>query len=158
MPRARSSSKNSSTANFGFEAKLWLAADKFYFRISHFDFASGSDTAPRGSATLQNRTNPQVVREAQDNFRKDDDVRWQWREATWTTTGSPKGEHNLAHQYGSLSRGNANFALPSLPHSAFRIPTSNFEMPRAPRHGRLRPRPFLVLGKIESCARAQAVR
>jgi type I restriction-modification system DNA methylase subunit len=27
MPRARSSSNNS-TANFGFEAKLWLAADK----------------------------------------------------------------------------------------------------------------------------------
>ncbi len=28
MPRARSSSKNNSTANLGFEAKLWLAADK----------------------------------------------------------------------------------------------------------------------------------
>ncbi len=71
-----------------------------------------SDTAPRGSAILQNRTNLQVVREAQDNFRKDDDVRWQWREATWTTTGSPKGEHNQAHQYPSPQRGNANFAWP----------------------------------------------
>ena len=28
MPRARSSKKNNSTANLGFEAKLWLAADK----------------------------------------------------------------------------------------------------------------------------------
>ena len=28
MPRARSSSKNNSTANLDFEAKLWLAADK----------------------------------------------------------------------------------------------------------------------------------
>jgi type I restriction enzyme M protein len=28
MPRTRSSSKNNSTANLGFEAKLWLAADK----------------------------------------------------------------------------------------------------------------------------------
>ena len=38
------------------------------------------------------------------------DVRWQWREATWTTNGSPKGEHNQAHQYPSPQRGNANFA------------------------------------------------
>ena len=28
MARARSSTKNNSTANLGFEAKLWLAADK----------------------------------------------------------------------------------------------------------------------------------
>ncbi|MEO6872072.1 MAG: type I restriction-modification system subunit M N-terminal domain-containing protein, partial [Chthoniobacterales bacterium] len=28
MPRARSSAKNNSSANLGFEAKLWLAADK----------------------------------------------------------------------------------------------------------------------------------
>src|SRR5450432_4034292 len=28
MSRARSSSKNNSTANLGFESKLWLAADK----------------------------------------------------------------------------------------------------------------------------------
>jgi type I restriction enzyme M protein len=69
-----------------------------------------SDTAPRASAILQNRPNPQVVREAQDNFRtamreaqnpkhgrltcrvwedKDDDPRW---------------------QYGLPPRGNANFA------------------------------------------------
>ncbi len=45
-----------------------------------------------------------------DWFRKDDDVRWQWREATWTTNGSPKGEHNQAHQYPSPQRGSANFA------------------------------------------------
>ena len=54
---------------------------------------------------------------------KDDDVRWQWREATWTTNGSPKGEHNQAHQYPSPQRGNANFAFSSLPHSNFRLRT-----------------------------------
>jgi type I restriction enzyme M protein len=37
-----------------------------------------------------------------DWFRKDDDVRW---------------------QYGVPPRGNANFALPSLPHSVFRLRT-----------------------------------
>jgi hypothetical protein len=45
-----------------------------------------------------------------DWFRKDDDVRWQWSEATWTTNGSPKGEHNQAHQFASPKRANANFA------------------------------------------------
>jgi type I restriction enzyme M protein len=45
-----------------------------------------------------------------DWFRKDDDVRWQWSEATWTTNGSPKGEHDQAHQFASPKRGNANFA------------------------------------------------
>ena len=51
-----------------------------------------------------------LLRPSRDWFRKDDDVRWQWRETTWTTNGSPKGEHNLAHQYPSPQRGNANFA------------------------------------------------
>jgi type I restriction enzyme M protein len=45
-----------------------------------------------------------------DWFRKDDDVRWQWSEATSTAEGSPEGERNQAHQFGSLCRGNANFA------------------------------------------------
>jgi type I restriction enzyme M protein len=45
-----------------------------------------------------------------DLFRKDDDVRWQWSEATWTTNGSPKGEHDQAHQFACPKRGNANFA------------------------------------------------
>ena len=52
MPRARSSSKNSSTANLGFEAKLWLVAANSYFT---FDFDYDSDW-----------------------FREDDDVRWQF--------------------------------------------------------------------------------
>jgi len=37
-----------------------------------------SDTALRGSAFLQSEASPQVVSEAKDNFRKDDDVRWQF--------------------------------------------------------------------------------
>jgi hypothetical protein len=130
MPRGSrsSSSKNNSTANLGFEAKLWLAADKLRSNIDE----SGErtrlacpDRRPRRSAKHPSTT-PTLPRaearfyasgltcrsceEAQDNFRKDDDVRWQWREATWTTNGSPKGEHNRAHQYPSPQRGNANFA------------------------------------------------
>jgi|GEM_PF-3300697 len=37
-----------------------------------------SDTALRGSAFLQSEASPQVVTAAKDNFRKDDDVRWQF--------------------------------------------------------------------------------
>ena len=37
-----------------------------------------SDTALRGSAFLQSEAIPQVVSEAKDNFREDDDVRWQF--------------------------------------------------------------------------------
>lgn len=40
-----------------------------------------SDTAPRGSTTLPNRPHLQVVREAQDNFRMDDDVLAVWHPA-----------------------------------------------------------------------------
>jgi len=48
-----------------------------------------SDTAPHDSAFLQSEAKPQVVSEAKDNFRKDDDVRW---------------------QFGVPPKGNANFA------------------------------------------------
>jgi type I restriction enzyme M protein len=48
-----------------------------------------SDTAPRDSALIQSEAKRQVVSEAKDNFRKDDDVRW---------------------QYGLPPKGNANFA------------------------------------------------
>jgi hypothetical protein len=37
-----------------------------------------SDTAPRRSVTLQPKTDPQVMREAKDNFRNNDHVRWQY--------------------------------------------------------------------------------
>ena len=48
-----------------------------------------SDTALRGSAFLQTGGTLQVMAERQDNFRKDDDVRW---------------------QFGVPPKGNANFA------------------------------------------------
>lgn len=57
-------------------------------------------TALRGSAFLQSETIPQVVSEAKDNFRKDDDVRWQPSGARWTAKGSPKGERGGVHQFG----------------------------------------------------------
>lgn len=47
------------------------------------------DPARRGSAFLQSGANPQVVSEAKDNGRKDNDLRW---------------------QYGVPPKGNANFA------------------------------------------------
>jgi hypothetical protein len=51
-----------------------------------------------------------LLQPSHDWFRKDDDVRWQRREATWTTNGSPKGGRNQAHQYASPKQGNASFA------------------------------------------------
>jgi type I restriction enzyme M protein len=46
-----------------------------------------------------------------DWFRKDDDVRWQWSGATWTTRkGCPQGERGGVHQFGVPPKGNANFA------------------------------------------------
>ena len=56
-------------------------------------------------AHFYNKAESHVVSEAKDNFREDDDARWQWSEATWT--GSPEGEPNQAHQYGVPTRGNA---------------------------------------------------
>jgi len=60
-----------------------------------------SDTALRACAFLQSEATMQVVSEAKDNFRKDDDVRWQWSGATWTTRqGCPEGERGGVHQFG----------------------------------------------------------
>ena len=48
-----------------------------------------SDTALRDSAFLRSEASPQVVSEAKDNFRKDDDVTWQF-------AVPPKGNANFA--------------------------------------------------------------
>ena len=69
-----------------------------------------SDTALRDSAFLQSEAKPQVVSEAKDNFRKDDDVRWQPSGARSTAKGSPQGERGGVHQFGVPPKGNANFA------------------------------------------------
>ena len=70
-----------------------------------------SDTALRDSACLQCEAKTQVVSEAKNNFRKDDDVRWQFGGATWTTRqGCPEGERGGVHQFGDPPKGNANFA------------------------------------------------
>ena len=71
-PKSHGSPKDSS-ARLGFEAKLWLSAD----------------TALSDSAFLHAGGKLQVLTERQDNFRKDDDVRW---------------------QFGVPPKGNANFA------------------------------------------------
>ena len=61
-------------------------------------------------ANLQGEASPQVVSEAKDNFRKDDDVRWQPSGARSTAKGNPQGERGGVHQFGALPKGNANFA------------------------------------------------
>lgn len=88
-----SSKPADSTANLGFEAKLWLTAD----------------SALRDSAFLQSEASPQVVSEAKDNSRKDDDVRWQPSGARQIAKGNPQGERGGVHQFGVPPKGNANF-------------------------------------------------
>ncbi len=68
------------------------------------------DTALRGSAFLQPGGKPQVITERHDNFRKDDDVRWQPSGARQIAKGNPQGERGGVHQFGVPPRGNANFA------------------------------------------------
>ncbi len=94
MARRSGSTKNGSTANLGFEAKLWLPGDKVRCIIGAAEYKRHV----LGSAPFNHS----------DSFRRDDDVRWQCSEARWT--GSPESEHNSAHQYGVPPRGNANFA------------------------------------------------
>lgn len=75
---------------------------------------TNSDTGLRGRALLQSEAKTQVVSEAKDNFREDDDPAlqdWQPSGAKWTTRqGCPKGERGGVHQFGVPSKGNANFA------------------------------------------------
>jgi len=89
---------------------------------------NGSETALRRSAVLQNEASPQVANEAQENFRKDDDVRWQPSGARppersgdspacfsskrrgQIAKGNPQGERGGVYQFGVPPKGNANFA------------------------------------------------
>ncbi len=75
IPRIARSSNKDSTANLGFEAKLWLAADTFR-RDLHPDFRADYVIA-----------NPPF--NDSDWFRKHDDVRWQFGVL-------PKGNANFA--------------------------------------------------------------
>ena len=89
-------------------------------------------TTQRVSAFLQSEAKPQVVSEAMDNFRKDDDVRWQWSGATWTTEGCPQGERGGVHQFGvppkPARRDSANTGPKGIPQvvSAARDNNANF--------------------------------
>ena len=69
-----------------------------------------SDTALRASAFQQTGGTLQVMAESQDNFRKDDDVRWQPSGARQIAKGNPQGERGGVHQFGVPPKGNANFA------------------------------------------------
>src|SRR5882762_8220294 len=50
MARARSFSKNNSSASLGFEAKLWLAADKLRSNLDAADWSSSDKTSSEGEA------------------------------------------------------------------------------------------------------------
>jgi hypothetical protein len=82
MARPKSNGTKDSSAHLGFEAKLWRAADKLRNNMDAATFANlrlyDSDTAPRASAFLLAGGKLQVMTERQDNFRKDDDLRWQF--------------------------------------------------------------------------------
>jgi len=68
------------------------------------------DTALCDSTFTQRGAIPQVVSAAKDNFRKDDDVRWQPSGARQIAKGNPQGERGGVHQFGVPPKGNANFA------------------------------------------------
>lgn len=131
MPaRKITSSAKDFTATIGFEADMGPERADTFRHVRHPDRCSGrrstaetpadyvlanppfndSDTAPRACALKQSVATQQVVSEARDKHRKDDDVRWKWSGATWTTTGSPKGSRGGANQFGVPPKGNANFA------------------------------------------------
>jgi len=67
--------------------------------VQHFIHHLAPQTARRDSAFLQSEASPQVVREAKDNFRKDDDVRWQPSGARQIAKGNPQGERGGVHQF-----------------------------------------------------------
>lgn len=71
---------------------------------------SDSNTAMCDSVFLQREASLRVGSAAKDNFRKDDDVRWQPNGASSTAQGSPQGERGGVHQFGVPRKGKANFA------------------------------------------------
>src|SRR5436309_667087 len=92
MPRARSSSsKNNSTANLGFEAKLWLAADKLRSNMDAAEYKHTvlgliflkyiSDSFEEKHAQLTNE--PGADPEDQDEY-KAENVFWVPPAARWT--------------------------------------------------------------------------
>ena len=101
--RKGTSPKKDSTANLVFDAQL-LACE------ANFDKET-ADTALRACAFPQREAKPQVMREARDNFRKDDEVSCQQSGATSTPPqGCPKGERGGVNQFGVPPKGNTNFA------------------------------------------------
>lgn len=67
MALPKSGSKDS-TANLGFEAKLWFAADKLRNNMDPADYNLALQTALRDSASSQSEVSPQVVSKAKDNM------------------------------------------------------------------------------------------
>ena len=86
MPPKAKHTKDTSSATIGFDA-----------------------TALCASAFLQTGGTLQVMAERQDNFGKDDDVRWQPSGAKQIAKGNPQGERGGVHQFGAPPKGNANF-------------------------------------------------
>jgi hypothetical protein len=102
-PKAKTAAKDS-TANLGFEEDFdgvfvdGVGSDIRADYVRANPPFNDSDTALRGSAFPQSVANPQVVSEAKDNFRKVDDVRWQFGGARKTPAGSPHLFRALLHE------------------------------------------------------------
>jgi hypothetical protein len=119
MPRTKSNTSKHSTANLGFESKIWPASDTTtrvsakpqpqsnlagLLRSERHLLANppfiDSNTVLRDSALHKREAKLQVVSEAKDNFRTDEDVRWQWSGAIWITERCPESERRGVHQFG----------------------------------------------------------
>jgi hypothetical protein len=116
MARKATSKPAASTATIGFEATA-LRCRANPQRAAILRSPQGNrwltaDTALRGSAFLQIGGTLQVMAERQDNFRKDDDVRWQFGVPPMTALrGSAFPQTEGTPQVASEARdNNANFA------------------------------------------------
>jgi type I restriction-modification system DNA methylase subunit len=92
---AHKSTHKTSTANLGFEQKLWLAADKLRKNMDAAESERSGDSQPRAARRV---SKARQYKEAvlanppfndSDWFRKDDDLRWQFGVP-------PKGNTNFA--------------------------------------------------------------
>ena len=122
MARVKSSTKDTSSANLGFEAtarrRSANSKGEAIPRSLEGNLWQSADTALRNNAFLHTGGTLQVMTERQDNFRKDDDVRWQPSGARQpkrsgdspacfistrsgqTAEGNPQGERGGVHQFG----------------------------------------------------------
>jgi len=90
-----------------------IFTSSFVHHPSHFMIAltnppyNDSDNALRSSAFLQSEAPPQVVSAAKDNFRQDDDARWQSRLAKQTELSGDSPTDCFPKKLGQTAKGNS---------------------------------------------------